>query len=314
VLQNRYHWLTGCAAFAALAAVLQPRGAGAQTAPSIKIAAGQIVAQGQAYFAQDQGYFRDRGLDTSITTFHNGAAGAAAVAGHDTQIGVSSVLQIAQAHAHNLPFVIIAPGGIHESPYHVSGLLVAAASPVVSAKELNGKIIGVATLNGLDELAARALIDRAGGDSSTVKFVEIPPSATVDALTQGRIAASNVEDPERSTALRSGVARTLGDGEDAIGQRFVQTAWYTTTDWLAANKDAARRFAAAIYQAGSWAMAAPDKAALIMQKYLAVPGTPSAQRFATAMQVSEFQPILDTAARYNLIPATSASTLVWNGR
>jgi ABC-type nitrate/sulfonate/bicarbonate transport system substrate-binding protein len=147
-----------------------------------------------------------------------------------------------------------------------------------------------------------------------VKFVEIPPSATVEALSQGRITASNVEDPERTTALRSGVARTLGDGEDAIGVRFVQTGWYTTTDWLAANKDAARKFAAAIYQAGSWAMSAPDKAALILQKYLGVTGTPSAQRFATAMRVADFQPILDSGAHYNLIPATSAATLVWDGR
>jgi NitT/TauT family transport system substrate-binding protein len=311
-VKTRHAWLTGCAALAAAPALFDPLAARAQAGP-IKIAAGQIDAQAQAYYAQDQGYFRDRGLDTTIATFHNGAAGAAAVAGHDAQIGVSSVLQIAQARAHNLPFVIIAPGGIHETPYHVSGLMVADASPIVSAKELSGKIIAVASLNGLDGLKVRALIDRAGGDSSTVKFVEIPPSATVEALAQGRIAASNVEDPERSTALRSGVARTLGDGEDAIGARFVQTGWYTTTDWLAANKDAARKFAAAIYQAGTWAMGAPDKAALVLQKYLGVTGTPSAQRFATAMRVTDFQPILDSGAHYNLIPATSAATLVWDG-
>lgn len=197
-MKTRQAWLTGCAALAAAPALFEARIAGAQAVP-IKIAAGQIDAQAQAYYAQDQGYFRDRGLDTSITTFHNGV-GAAAVAGHDAQIGVSSVLQIAQA---------------------------------------------------------RALIDRAGGDTSTVKLVEIPPSATVKALSQGRIAASNVEDPERSTALRS---------------------------------------------------------ALILQKYLGVTGTPSAQRFATAMRVADFQPILDSGAHYNLIPATSAATLVWDGR
>lgn len=311
-MNTRRAWLAGCAALAATPALFVPRAVAAQAA-QIKIAAGQIDAQAEAYYAQDQGYFRKRGLSTSITTFHNGAAGAAAVAGGDAHIGVSSVLQLAQAQAHNVPFVIIAPGGIHESPYHVSGLMVAAASPIVSAKELNGKTVAVASLNGLDGLKVRALIDRAGGDSSTVKFVEIPPSATIEALVQGRIAASNVEDPERTTALRSGVARSLGDGEDAIGARFVQTGWYTTNAWLAANKDAARTFAAAIYQAGSWATDAPDKAALILQKYLGVTGSPSAQRFATAMRVADFQPILNSGARYGLIPVTSAATLVWDG-
>jgi NitT/TauT family transport system substrate-binding protein len=314
-MQTRHAWLAGCAAIAAAApAVLRAPIAGAQGAPTIKIAAGQIDAQAEAYFAQDQGFFRDRGLDTSIATFRSGAAGAAAVAGHEVQIGVSNTLQLAQAHAHNVPFVVIAPGGIHDSKFVISGLLVAAASPMASAKELNGKTVGVATLNGLDQLAARALIDRAGGDSSTVKFVEIPPSATIEALTQGRIDASNVEDPERSSALRAKIARSLGDGEDVIGQRWVQTAWYTTADWLDANKDGARRFAAAIYQAGAWAMGAPDKAAAVMQKVLGVAVPPSAQRYATALQLAEFQAVLDAAARYNLIPATNAATFVWNGR
>jgi hypothetical protein len=61
-------------------------------------------------------------------------------------------------------------------------------------------------------------------------------------------------------------------------------------------------------------MSAPGKAALILQKYLGVTGTPSAQRFATAMRAADFQPILDAGAHYGLIPATSAVTLVWDGR
>ena len=43
---------------------------------------------------------------------------------------------------------------------------------------------------------------------------------------------------------------TIAHDDDAIGAHTVQTVWYALRPWLDANKDAARRFAAAIYAAG----------------------------------------------------------------
>lgn len=294
-------------------AVLFGTPANAQAAP-VRIAAGQIAPQAEAYFAEDQGFFQKHGLNAVVTGFRGGAANAAAVAGGTMDIGVSSVLQLAQAYTHGVPFTLIAAGGVHESRYRAADLLVKTGSPFASAKDLNGKIIGVSSLSGLDELVVRALIDKAGGDASTAKFVELPPVSQLAAITQGRVDAVNMEDPERQAALATGTLRSLGDAEDAIATTFPETAWFTTASWLNANKDTARRFAAAIYDAGAWAMQNPGPAGAILAQYLKIDNTSSKQRYALALRVHDIQPLLDAAARYKFVPAMTADSLVWNGR
>ncbi len=312
--QQRGSWLRATGGFLISAGFqLAPRtGASAQETPLIKVGAGLIEPQAEAYYAQEMGFFKKHGLNVQVQTLRNGAAIAAAVAGGELQIGISNAVQLAQAHARNLPFVVIALGGIHDSRFSKSGLVVALNS-ALTAKDLNGKVVSVATLNSLDQLAASVLIDKSGGDSSTVKFIEFTPAAAVEAIVQGRITGANLEDPEFSAGVGAKKIRTLGDGEDAIGKRWVETAWFTTSDWLSKNKDSAHRFAAAIYDAGSWAMANPEKAAAVLQKVLSIKEERAEQRFATKTDLVELQRILDAAARYKYAPQTSAVVLLWNG-
>jgi NitT/TauT family transport system substrate-binding protein len=303
---KRPAWLASAAGFIAAPAFAQER-------PLIKVGAGLIEPQAQAYYARELGLFEKHGLNVQVQTLRNGAAIAAAVAGGELQIGVSNAVQLAQAHARSLPFVVIALGGIHDSRFSKSGLVVAFNSPVTNARDLNGKTISVATLNSLDQLAASVLIDKSGGDASSVKFIEFTPAAAVEAIVQGRIAGANLEDPEFSAGITAKKIRTVGDGEDAIGKRWVETAWFTTYDWLGKNKEAARRFAAAIYEAGAWAMANPEKAAAVLQKALGIKEERAEQRFSTKTNLVELQAILDAAARYKYAPQTSAVVLLWNG-
>jgi ABC-type nitrate/sulfonate/bicarbonate transport system substrate-binding protein len=279
----------------------------------IKVGAGLIEQQAEAYYARELGLFEKHGLTVQVQTLRSGAAIAAAVAGGELQVGVSNVVQLAQAHQRGLPFVVIALGAIHDSRYSTSGLCVAAASPITSPRELGGKTVAVATLNGLDQLAASVLIDKSGGDSSTVKFIEFTPAAAVEAIAQGKIDAANLEDPELSAGIEAKKIKKIGDGEDAIGKRWVGTAWFTTAAWLGKNKDAARRFAAAIYEAGAWAMSNPERAAAILQKSLGMKEARAENRFATKTNLVELQTVLDVAARYKYVPQTSAVVLLWNG-
>lgn len=308
---TRAHWLGAASVTAGLPLLGLPLEA--QTSV-LKVAAGQIAPQAEAYFAADAGFFDKHGITASISVFRGGAANAAAVAGGDMQVGVSSVLQLGQAVAHGLPFVIIAAGSIHDPRYNDASLIVTAASGATNLKQLSGKVVGASSLNGLDELSIRALIDKSGGDSSTVKFTEIPPSEQFAALQQGRIDAASMEDPERQAALDSGKVRDLGNGLSAIAPVFVTTAWFTTQTWLNANKDTARRFAAAIYDAGSWATQNPGKAADALSKYLKSTAPPSVSYYAKNTNPREFQPLLDVASKYKFLPAIAATSFVWDGK
>ncbi len=119
--------------------------------------------------------------------------------------------------------------------FPTSGLLVSKNGGIASGKDLNGKTIGVATLRSLDQLAACILVDKQGGDSKTLQFVELIAPSALEALLQGRVAAITLEPPQ--TSDRSGqYARTqprrsrerdraaLGDDELVRGIQLLERA------------------------------------------------------------------------------------------
>jgi len=287
--------------------------AGAQTLDVLHLGVGLIESHAEGYYAQAGGFFAGHGLDVDVKQLRNGATIAAAVAGGDLQMGCSTVLQLAQARGHDLPFVIVAAGAVHDARFaHTVGLAVAASSHLASPRELNGKTIAASTLNGLDQLVTSVLVDKSGGDSGTLRFVELSPRAMVDALEAGRIDAASMEEPELSAA--GSRIRSLGDGEDAIASRFVTTAYFTTGPWLAKNKSVARRFADAIFAAGAWAQANPDKAAAVLAKAMGSPDARATQRFATRNDPAELQALAKTAVQYKVAAPLRLEDLVWNGR
>jgi ABC-type nitrate/sulfonate/bicarbonate transport system substrate-binding protein len=107
--------------------------------------------------------------------------------------------------------------------------------------------------------------------------------------------------------------RSIGSGDDAIGAHTVQTVWYALRPWLEANKDAARRFAAAIYAAGDWATANPEKAAVVLHKYILINEPRAYGRFSTKQDPAGMQVVFDAGAKYKFLPQVNASDFVWDG-
>jgi NitT/TauT family transport system substrate-binding protein len=306
---SRASWLTGLSA-AAVGATSAKR-AVAQDLVPITVASGLVEGHAQAHYAVAQGFFRKRGLDVHVLTQNNGAAVAAAVVGGSAQFGISNILQLAQAHANNVPLAIVALATISDAHYPLSALIVAASSGITNGKGLNDKAIGGSSLHGLDNLETLRMIDKQGGDSKSVRFVELPPSASLEALLQGRVTAVVAVPPQLEVALANDRVHSLGDVQAAIAPLWVPAGWFSTPDYLQKNGDIARRFAAAIYDGGAWAMANRAAAAEVLSKALntAVPQT--YQRFATKTDPALLQPPLDVAAHYGFVAPTKARDLMW---
>jgi ABC-type nitrate/sulfonate/bicarbonate transport system substrate-binding protein len=159
---TRKAYLAGAAA---LATAALPWPLAAQTPPVLKVGTGKIEPQAEAYYALDAGIFTRFGLNVDVETLTNAGITSSAVASGDLQIGATTCLNIAQARQHNLPFVGVVPGAVQFQHQSNGGLVVAPASPIATAKDLNGKSIAIETLNGLAELTIKAMVDQAGGDS-----------------------------------------------------------------------------------------------------------------------------------------------------
>ena len=305
---TRAAWLASGAGLAAAAAF--PNIGRAQGAV-LAVGAGMVEANAQAYYAAEMGFFKKAGLNAEVHQLRSGTTIAAAIVAGDLQVGVSNVVSLASAHQRGVPFVLIAPGALYDTNVPNALIVVAPDSPIKEARELNGKTVGGISLGGLDQLAFDAYLDHNGADYTSVKFVEIPNAIMADALATGRIAAASMNDPEL-TAAGSRV-KMLAKGWDAISKLFMQTAWFTTQDWLAKNKETARRFAAAMEAAGAWGMANPEAGAAIIEKSLKFKEPKARMRFAKRLDRGLLQPVFDAGAKYKLFGQVSAADFTWNG-
>ena len=182
---------------------------------------------------------------------------------------------------------------------------------------MNGKTLGAAGLNTIAEYLPRAWIDKNGGDSSTVKFVEMPFPVTADALAAGRIDAAYMVEPFVETiAELKRIAKIMTMGDDAISpSEYLATGWFTTADWARAHPDAVTRFQRALGAAAAWANANPDKVAPIVAKYFKVDPALVAQArkpyYPDKMVPAQIQPWIDITAKYEKFPAFRAADLIY---
>jgi NitT/TauT family transport system substrate-binding protein len=251
------------------------------------------------------GFFAKAGLDVQISPITSGPAIASAVAGGAIDIGYSNLMSLAIAHGKGLPFVIVAPAGLYVSSAPTTLLMVAKSSDIRSARDLDGKTVATNGLRNIGEYAPALWIDKNGGRSSTVKFVEMPFTEMAKALDAHRIDAAIIAEPSLTQAKRAGLVRELGDAYGAVANRFMIGGWFTTNRWVQDHPDVLRRFVQAIREADAWANKNPAKSAAILAKYAKLDPEIARQmtrsHFADTLAPALIQPMIELAVKYKAL-------------
>jgi NitT/TauT family transport system substrate-binding protein len=287
-------------------------GTSAQEQPVIHVALSSFEAQANVYYAQDLGLLKKAGLNVDIQQVSGSAAIVAGIVSGTLQIGTGSALPVEIAHERGFDVVFVAPGTMSDIAQITSGMVVAANSPLHTAKDLTGKSVGVNALQSVDQIEVEAWTDKNGGDSRTLKFVEVPPSLIVDALESGRIDVAEMADPNWTMALTSGRVRSFAYGIDAIAKRFMVTAWFATRQWANANPEALHKFADALNQASAWAVKNPEAAAAVLRKYLHTTTTVAHEHHARSLDPALLQPLADQAYKYGTLPRPlNVREMIW---
>jgi NitT/TauT family transport system substrate-binding protein len=287
----------------------------AQTTKSIRLAIVPIEPAAEVYYARDMGFFAEAGLDVDIQVMLGSSTIAAAVASNAVDIGFSSIDTLANIYEKNVPFAVIAPAAEYVSPAtaHTAAIIVPANSTIQTAQDLSGKTMAAAGLNTAAETGPRAWIDRNGGDSSTVKFVEMPFPAMAPALEAGRIDAASVTEPFVGGATRNG--RVLAYFWDAVSKHFIISAWFVTPQWAKDHPDLVKRFAAVIHKAAVWANTNPSQSGEILAKYAkidpAVIATMTRSHYGEQLTPSLMQPLIDLTAKYGKFTTFPAQELIY---
>jgi NitT/TauT family transport system substrate-binding protein len=296
---------TALAGTAALAASLRARATVAQTLTTIRYASTPLVDGVPLFYAHQTGMFRSEGIDLVISKLTSTSVISAALVGGAVDIGEVTALPLLNAHIRGLNLQIVFPNTIHYTgrPYNAA-IVVSASSNIRTAKDLNGKTMSSAGIGDTAWLASRVFLDANGGDSSTVKFVEVPFSAVVAALENGRIDGGVAVDPFYSQALKSGKARSLGDFQAGFGPRLIQSTYSTTGDYVAKNKDLLIRFARVSRAAHDYINNHRDDLVKYTEQFTGVEPArqaPEAVNFTVQYTPKDLQPWIDAAAKYKVI-------------
>jgi len=284
------------------------RAAFAQQAPALTTLRGTVVPNDDLapiLYAEQNGMFRKIGLDIQLQRSTSGAAVAAAVAGGSFDFGVSSVIGLISGHARGLPFVLIAPSHVIVAGDGTQGMVVLKDSPIRRGVDLNGKVLAVPGIADANWISSHAFVDADGGDSGSIKFVELPQTAIPPALQQRRVDAAMLQEPVIDQAMATGLFRSLGDPTQTIAKRWMVTAVFMLADFAAKNHDLVARFAEVMRAAYVFANTHHADTAPLVAAFNGIDPSFALQMhrnvFAEYLDPRELQPAIDAAARYKII-------------
>ena len=310
---RRSTWLHATVGSAIAAAAL-PRYARSQELTTIRVGLAEGDDATPALYALKVGLFKKYGLDAQVVRMRSGAASLAALAGNAIEVGGTSMLSFLLAHAKGVPLSIVAPLAVYAPESLYAALIVKKDSAYKSAHDLNGKTIGTPALHDLNWIATVAWVDQNGGDSSTMKTIELPSSAIAAAIEEGRIDTSTVTTPRYVQAVNAGKVRILGHSYDAIAKNFMFAAYVAQNDWALKNADAVARFGRAIRDASRYANTHHADTLPIYAEFakIDVKEIADAPRAVSPpyVEVKAVQPLIDVAVKYKLLDRVDPQTLI----
>ena len=286
-------------------AVSVPLRARSQALATIRVAGPAQEGFKTVYYGVRSGIFRKYGLSVEIITVTSGAAALAALAGGSVDVALTSLLPFFQAFARGLPFQIVAPGQQYVSDQFTQALFVKKGSAAQHGTDLNGKIVGVQSIKDLNWAAAAAWIDATGGDSKTVKFIELPLATVIPAITEGRVDAAALSAPYLQQGIASGELRMLAKNFDIIGKQFEVAVYIATKAYVTANRDAMSRFAHAMHDAAAYVNTHPAETVELISSFTGVDPAIIAKATRTTT------PNTSTTATFSRWPISPTSTGSW---
>ena len=260
--------------------VAWPVAAGAQGAPEKKDV--HIAVGGKASFyylpltiAEQLGYFKDEGLNVSISDFAGGSQALRAVVG-----GSADVVSGAYEHTLNMQ-----PKGQYlqcfvqqgRAPQIAIGIAKSKAQSYKSPKDLKGLKIGVSAPGSSTHMILNHLLSGGGLKPSDVSIIGVGlGAAAVTALKTGQIDAVSNTDPVMTKLEQDGDikiiadTRTLKGTEQVLGGPMPAGCLYAPVDFIRKNPNTVQALTNAIVRADKWIHAASPQDVLqtVPESYL----------------------------------------------
>lgn len=237
-------------------------------ATAVKVGVIPIVDVAPIYLGKEKGFFTNRGINLTMESGQGGAAIVPGVVSGQFQFGFSNVTSLMVAQTKGVPLRIVANGvaSTGKAGSDFGGVVVKGDSPIETAKDLAGKKVAVNTQKNIGDTTVRESVRKAGGDPSSIKFVEMPFANMPAALEKGDVDAAWVVEPSLAVAKDNGARVVAWNYVDAAPNLTV--AVYFTSEKLAKeNPELVKKFADAMAESLEYANAHPDEVRDVLKTY-----------------------------------------------
>lgn len=236
-----------------------PASTGPDGATALTVGSSPNLGNAGLYYAHIHGVFKRHKLDVTLSPVQSGAAAVPLLLNGQLGVAASDPVAAIVSASKNVPVTIIAPGpvGPTDPAQDSTGLLVKANGSIRSVKDLEGRTIAVVGLNGLSQISTRRAIDKNGGDSSKVKFVELPMQQMVEAMDRGQVDGAVVNEPFTTQGLQSGLGRLLSPITAAV-PGVPTTLYISSKPYVRKNPGAIAAFSKALTEANTFLAGHPD--------------------------------------------------------
>lgn len=257
-------------------------GASAQSeAPAASVAAGSpgaatsitvgvipILDVAPIYLGVQQGFFADQGLALTLETAQGGAAIVPGVVSGQFQFGFSNVVSLLLATSNGIAVQGVGSGvastGVDGADF--GAVVVPADSAIATAADLAGKKVAVNTLNNINTTTINKVVRDAGGDPTTIEYVELPFPEIAPAVARRDVDAGQVVEPFLTIGQGQGL-RQITSNYALTDPDLMVAMYFTSADYAAQHPDVVAAFSTALGQSLAYADANPDAVRAILAEY-----------------------------------------------
>lgn len=296
---NRRTFLGASAAAATAAALPRP----AAALETLRVLSVPVEIGCELDYGAPPGFAEQSGLALDVQYLNNGAITISTVVSGAAEIATTTMITAINAFQKNIPVSIIAPGALYSTKVPTTVLMVVKDAPYQTARDLTGKTIGVDALKNITQIAVANWLDKNGGDSRSVHFIEMPFADMPGALATNRVDAAYIAEPAATRARVA--ARVLASCYDAIAPSFLLGAWVARNDWIASHADTVKRFATVVQKCAVYSNANHEATLPILERITKIDPSVAAlmprAAFATRLDPALIKPVIDVGVKYGIV-------------
>ena len=227
-------------------------GSGAAVAQTVTVGAAGTTSDAPIYIADKKGFFRDEGLQVTVTNFRSAADMVAPLGTGQLDAGAGSASAgLYNAMVQGIQIKIVADKASSPPGYGATKILIRKdhmeSGRFKTLADLKGMIFAMNAPGVSNTATLNALLKSAGLRYSDVETVNMPLPDHVAALGNRRVDASASVEPAATIAIRNGFAVLLKGDDEILPNHQIAVLLYS--EKFAKNKDAANRFMRAYLRA-----------------------------------------------------------------